>query len=83
MMRAVRARVAVSPSALAVHRATISTAREVRRSGLSESEWMARSHSYIDGLVKSGEYPIFTRIAMEAHQPHLRLDPPTRFCEGR
>ncbi|GAB2996022.1 TetR/AcrR family transcriptional regulator C-terminal domain-containing protein [Streptomyces pseudoechinosporeus] len=52
-------------------REEISTAREVRRSGLSESEWMARSYPYIDRLVKSGEYPIFTKIVMEARQPHL------------
>ncbi|MCX5536156.1 TetR/AcrR family transcriptional regulator [Streptomyces sp. NBC_00006] len=52
-------------------REEISTAREVRRSGLSESEWMERSYPYIDGLVKSGEYPIFTKIVTEARQPHL------------
>ncbi|TCC45417.1 TetR/AcrR family transcriptional regulator [Kribbella pittospori] len=55
-------------------REEISTARKVRRSGLSESEWMARSHSYVDRLVKSGEYPIFTKIVMEARQPHLSRD---------
>jgi AcrR family transcriptional regulator len=52
-------------------REEISTALEIRRSGLSESEWMARSYPYIDRLVKSGEYPIFTKIVMEARQPHL------------
>jgi AcrR family transcriptional regulator len=55
-------------------REEISTARELRRSGLSESEWMARSYPYIDQLVKSGEYPIFTKIVMEARQPHLSRD---------
>lgn len=52
-------------------REEISTALEVRRSGLSEPEWMARSSPYIDRLLKSGEYPIFTKIVMEARQPHL------------
>lgn len=52
-------------------REEISSAREIRRSGLSESEWMARSYPYIDRLVKSGEYPIFAKIVMEARQPHL------------
>ncbi|GAB2627734.1 TetR/AcrR family transcriptional regulator C-terminal domain-containing protein [Streptomyces capparidis] len=52
-------------------REEISTAREIHRSGLSESEWMARSYAYIDRLVKSGEYPIFTKIVTEARQPHL------------
>lgn len=55
-------------------REEISSAREFRRSGLSESEWMARSYPYVDRLVKSGEYPIFTKIVMEARQPHLSRD---------
>ncbi|MFV2020784.1 TetR/AcrR family transcriptional regulator [Micromonospora sp. LOL_023] len=55
-------------------REEISSAKELRRSGLSESEWMARSHPYVDQLVKSGEYPIFTRIVMQARQPHLSRD---------
>jgi AcrR family transcriptional regulator len=55
-------------------REEISAAREFRRSGLSESAWMARSSSYIDRLVRSGEYPIFTKIVMEARRPHLSRD---------
>ncbi|MEU4233943.1 TetR/AcrR family transcriptional regulator [Nonomuraea sp. NPDC026600] len=55
-------------------REEVSSAEEVRRSGLSESEWMARSYPYVDQLVKSGEYPIFTKIVMEARQPHLSRD---------
>ncbi|MFG3253304.1 TetR/AcrR family transcriptional regulator [Streptomyces sp. NPDC048172] len=55
-------------------REEISTARGIRRSGLSESEWMERSYPYIDRLVKSGEYPIFTKVVMEARQPHLSRD---------
>jgi hypothetical protein len=52
-------------------REEISSAREFHRSGLSEAEWMERSSPYIDQLVNSGEYPIFTRIVMEARPPHL------------
>ncbi|MEJ3746482.1 TetR/AcrR family transcriptional regulator [Actinomycetes bacterium KLBMP 9797] len=55
-------------------REEISTARELHRSGLSESEWMARSYPYIDQLVKGGAYPMFTKIVMEARQPHLSRD---------
>ncbi|MFD8546344.1 TetR/AcrR family transcriptional regulator [Streptomyces sp. NPDC059649] len=56
-------------------REEITTAEEVRRSGLSESEWMARRSPRIHQLVSSGKYPIFTRIVTEAaHQPHLRRD---------
>ncbi|MDG4771740.1 TetR/AcrR family transcriptional regulator [Solwaraspora sp. WMMD792] len=55
-------------------REEIGSAKELRRSGLSESEWMARSHPYIDQLVRSGEYPIFTKIVTRARQPHLSRD---------
>ncbi|GAA0977209.1 hypothetical protein GCM10009574_047300 [Streptomyces asiaticus] len=55
-------------------REEISTAEEVRRSGLSESEWMARSSRRINQLVSSGKYPIFTKIVTESHQPHLSRD---------
>ena len=55
-------------------REEVSWAEEVRRSGLSESEWLARSYPYVHQLLKSGEYPIFAKIVMEARQPHLSRD---------
>ncbi|WP_326626973.1 TetR/AcrR family transcriptional regulator [Nonomuraea fuscirosea] len=55
-------------------REEISSAGEIRRSGLSESEWIARSGPYFEHLVKGGKYPIFTRIVMEARQPRLSRD---------
>ncbi|MEU5869142.1 TetR/AcrR family transcriptional regulator [Nonomuraea sp. NPDC047529] len=55
-------------------REEISSAGEFRRSGLSESEWMARSGPRIEQLVNSGEYPIFTKIVMQAGRPHLSRD---------
>ncbi|GAA2278707.1 MULTISPECIES: TetR/AcrR family transcriptional regulator C-terminal domain-containing protein [Kitasatospora] len=57
----------------------VSWAEEVRRSGLSESEWVARSYPYVQQLLKRGEYPIFTKIAMEARQPHLSRDDQFRY----
>ena len=60
-------------------REEISSARDVRRSGLSESERMARSGPYVDQLVKSGEHPIFTKIVMEARQPHMSRDDQFRY----
>lgn len=60
-------------------REELRSAREVLRSGLSESEWMERSFPYVDRLVKSGEYPIFTKIVMEARQPHLSRDDQFRY----
>lgn len=55
-------------------REEINSAREFRRSGLSESEWMARSYPYVDQLIKSGDYPMFTKIVTDARQPHLSRD---------
>ncbi|GAA2822821.1 hypothetical protein GCM10020220_009160 [Nonomuraea rubra] len=40
---------------------------------------MARSGPYVDQLVKSGSYPIFTKIVMEARQPHLSRDEQFRY----
>ncbi|MFD0904439.1 TetR/AcrR family transcriptional regulator [Actinomadura sediminis] len=52
-------------------REEISQAEEVRRSGLTPAEWMARSSPRVQRLVESGEYPMFTKIVLEARQPHL------------
>ncbi|SDL37763.1 TetR/AcrR family transcriptional regulator [Nonomuraea jiangxiensis] len=60
-------------------REEISSAEEVRRSGLSESEWMARSYPRIQQLVNSGDYPIFTKIVMESRQPRLSRDDQFRY----
>ncbi|GAA4613194.1 TetR/AcrR family transcriptional regulator C-terminal domain-containing protein [Actinoallomurus liliacearum] len=60
-------------------RGEISGAEEARRSGLSESEWMERSYPHVQQLVESGEYPIFTKIVMEARQPHLGPDDQFRY----
>ncbi|MFD0662707.1 TetR/AcrR family transcriptional regulator [Thermocatellispora tengchongensis] len=60
-------------------REEISSAEEVRRSGLSEPEWMARSSPRIRQIVGSGEYPIFTKIVMEARHPRLSRDDQFRY----
>ncbi|MEV4166344.1 TetR/AcrR family transcriptional regulator [Nonomuraea dietziae] len=60
-------------------REQVSQADELRRSGLSESEWMARSGPRIHQLLASGEYPIFSKIVMEARQPHLSRDDQFRY----
>ncbi|MER7767089.1 TetR/AcrR family transcriptional regulator [Kitasatospora sp. NPDC096140] len=61
----------------------VSQAEELRRSGLSESEWAARSHPYIQQLLESGEYPIFSKIALEARQPRLSRDDQFRYGLAR
>jgi AcrR family transcriptional regulator len=55
-------------------REEVSWAEEVRRSGLSESEWMARSSPRVHQLMESGEYPIFSKIVTQARPPHLSRD---------
>jgi AcrR family transcriptional regulator len=55
-------------------REEVSSAEEVRRSGLSESEWMARSSARVHQLLESGEYPIFSKIVTQARRPHLSRD---------
>lgn len=57
----------------------VSWAEEVRRSGLSEPEWLARSYPRIHQLLASGGYPIFSRIVMEARQPRLTRDGQFRY----
>ncbi|GAA4912786.1 TetR/AcrR family transcriptional regulator [Streptomonospora salina] len=49
-------------------------AEEVRRSGLGETDWMMRSGPYVDRLVESGEYPVFSKIVADARGPHLSRD---------
>ncbi|WP_246083668.1 TetR/AcrR family transcriptional regulator C-terminal domain-containing protein [Nonomuraea diastatica] len=60
-------------------REEISSAREFRRSGLSESEWMTRSSPRVHQLLESGDYPIFSKIVMEARRPHLSRDDQFRY----
>jgi AcrR family transcriptional regulator len=55
-------------------REEVSSAEEVRRSGLSESEWRARSSARVHQLLESGEYPIFSKIVTQARRPHLSRD---------
>ncbi|MBB4932428.1 AcrR family transcriptional regulator [Lipingzhangella halophila] len=52
----------------------VSWAEEVRRSGLSETDWMVRTGPYVHQLLESGEHPIFSKIVMEARHPHLSRD---------
>ena len=60
-------------------REEISSAEEVRRSGLSEPEWTARSYPRIRQLVESGEYPIFSKIVLESRQPRLSREDQFRY----
>ncbi|MEV5827028.1 TetR/AcrR family transcriptional regulator [Spirillospora sp. NPDC052242] len=60
-------------------RGEVSQAEEVRRSGLTAAEWMARHSPHVRQLVESGEYPMFSKIVLEARQPHLNHDDQFRY----
>ncbi|XRQ15081.1 TetR/AcrR family transcriptional regulator, partial [Actinomadura welshii] len=52
-------------------REEIGRAAEARRSGVTAAEWMTRNSPYVRRLLDSGEYPMLTKIVLEARQPHL------------
>ncbi|MCR8579120.1 TetR/AcrR family transcriptional regulator [Streptomyces sp. Isolate_219] len=52
-------------------REEVVAAEEIRRSGLSELEFMARSLPRVQELLASAKYPMFTKIVTEAGQPLL------------
>ncbi|MFE5123429.1 TetR/AcrR family transcriptional regulator [Streptomyces sp. NPDC056669] len=62
-----------------VVREEVVVAEEMRRSGLSELEFMARSLPRVQELLASAEYPIFTKIVTEAGQPFLNHDDQFRY----
>ncbi|MEV8057447.1 TetR/AcrR family transcriptional regulator [Streptomyces antimycoticus] len=62
-----------------VVREEVVVAEEIRRSGLSELEFMARSLPRVQELLASAEYPIFTKIVTEAGQPLLNHDDQFRY----
>jgi AcrR family transcriptional regulator len=51
-----------------------------RRSGMTREQWMHRNSPYIQRLVASGDYPMFTRVVKDARQPHL--SPEAAFRHG-
>ncbi|MCO5992070.1 TetR/AcrR family transcriptional regulator [Actinoallomurus rhizosphaericola] len=60
-------------------REEVSGAEEIRRSGLSESEWTARTYPRVQQVAESGKYPIFTKIVMEARRPRLSREEQFRY----
>lgn len=57
----------------------VGQAEEGRRGGVTAAEWMARYSPYVQQLVESGEYPMFTKVVLEARQPHLDHDDRFRY----
>jgi AcrR family transcriptional regulator len=42
----------------------------VRRSGLSQDEWMQVQTPYVQSLIDSGRYPLLARVVLDARAPH-------------
>jgi AcrR family transcriptional regulator len=48
----------------------LSEQESARRSGLDREEWMQVQTPYVEGLIKSGQYPLLTRVVLDARSPH-------------
>jgi AcrR family transcriptional regulator len=48
----------------------LSEQESARRSGLDQEEWMRIQFPYIESLIKSGRYPVLTRVVLDARSPH-------------
>jgi hypothetical protein len=48
----------------------LSEREAVRRSGLDRQQWMQAQAPYIESLIKSGRYPLLTRVVLDARAPH-------------
>jgi AcrR family transcriptional regulator len=42
----------------------------IRRSGLSQDEWLERMQPWMEGILESGRYPMVRRVVIEARTPH-------------
>ena len=47
----------------------LSDQEAVRRSGLSQEEWMQAQTPYVQSLIDSGRYPVLTRVVLDARSP--------------
>jgi AcrR family transcriptional regulator len=48
----------------------LSEQEAVRRSGLDQEAWMQAQTPYIESLIASGQYPLLTRVVLDARAPH-------------
>lgn len=48
----------------------ISEQEAVRRSGLDQAQWMQTQVPYVESLIESGDYPLLTRVVLDARAPH-------------
>jgi AcrR family transcriptional regulator len=45
-----------------------------RRTKLTEEQWRATQGPYLDKLISSGEFPLFTKVIIDASLPHMHPD---------
>jgi AcrR family transcriptional regulator len=48
----------------------LSEEEAVRRSGLSQNEWLQAQTPYVQSLIDSGRYPLLARVVLDARAPH-------------
>jgi AcrR family transcriptional regulator len=48
----------------------LSEQEAIRRSGMSQAQWMETQVPYIESLIASGRYPLLTRVVLDARAPH-------------
>jgi AcrR family transcriptional regulator len=48
----------------------LSEQESARRSGLNQEEWMQVQGPYVESLIKSGHYPLLSRVVFDARSPH-------------
>jgi AcrR family transcriptional regulator len=48
----------------------LSEQEAVRRSGLSQNEWLQAQTPYVQSLIDSGRYPLLARVVLDARAPH-------------
>ncbi|MFG1875974.1 TetR/AcrR family transcriptional regulator C-terminal domain-containing protein [Sphaerisporangium sp. NPDC049003] len=58
----------------------LAEAEALRRTGLDLGQWMAMQVPYIQSVIQSGDYPLFTRMTVEGGRTYT--DPEERFAYG-
>lgn len=58
----------------------LAEAEASRRSKLTEEEWRATQSPYIEQIISSGKYPLFSKVIKDAALPHM--DPRRQFEAG-
>ncbi|WP_242895252.1 TetR/AcrR family transcriptional regulator [Actinomadura litoris] len=52
---------------------------DLRRSGLTNDEWMIKNLPHVRSLIESGDYPMFSRVVVDAKLPHMAPEESFRY----